>query len=173
INPDSASFLRVYYAGHVYRQCRHYDQAIEMYEQAPSTRSWKQEYQAQAYLEKGDYTNAIRLGKLAALAQGGDPIIVNAKYDALEYAFKEGGARRYWERELEFELSRNDERHLMRMAVTYARLNRSDEALSYLTRAIKETPGEFGLKINTNPSFDSLRTDRRFAAFLNELWRKK
>ena len=126
-NPDSASNVRVLLSGFVYAWCRQYDSAIEIYNQFPEGGAWMHEQHAQACLAKGNYTNAMRLGKLAALERGADSTQVNAEFDGLEKAFKQGGPRNYWELKLEFEKAKNGENHLMHLASIYARLNQPDK----------------------------------------------
>jgi tetratricopeptide (TPR) repeat protein len=172
-DPDSASNLRPVFYGFVYDWSRQYDRAIKIYNQFPNGGAWVREQCADSYLAKGDYANAIRQGKQAALERGDNRNQVNAKYDALEKAFKEGGQRKYWELRLEFETSQSGEEHFMRMAAIHARLNQLDEAFEFLSRARQETPLYFAIGINTNPSFDSLREEKRFQKMIDELRRKK
>ena len=173
-NPDATSKLRMSYSGFVYAWSRDYPHAIEIYDQyADNADYWQYDQHAQACLGMGDYTNAMRFGKLAALGSGEDPEKVNHEFDALERGFSEGGERRYWELRLEFESKKSGEYQPMRMATIYARLNQTDNAFKFLRKAMKETPMTFHLGLYTNPSFDRLRKDRRFQEITDELWRKK
>jgi len=172
-NPDDTSNLRMFYSAFVYGWARQYDRAIGMLDQLPLG-GRAVERQVENYLAKGDYTNAIRLERKAALARGENTNAVKTEFDALQKAFADGGEGSYWQRRLEFERPKTGkEQHLIQMALILARLNRSTEAFGYLQQAMKETPKDFVIMINTNPSFDSLRKDQRFLALTNELWRKK
>jgi hypothetical protein len=115
----------------------------------------------------------MRFAELAALARGEDKDRVKTEFDALKKAFAEGGKRAYWEAALEFEASKKDLNHLMRLAAIHARLNQPTEAFKYLRQARQETPRDFEIGIQTNPSYDSLRTDKRFQELIDELWRRK
>src|SRR5207249_1511170 len=128
-----ASNLREHFYGFAYAWCRQYDRALEIYNQFPIKRNFfYNEQHAQAYLAIGDYTNAMRLGKEAALARGESPDQVNKEFDALSKAFKQEGPRKYWELNLEFETPKQDEGHLMRMAAILTRLGQPDQAFHYL-----------------------------------------
>jgi tetratricopeptide (TPR) repeat protein len=172
-NPDDASKMRAAYAGFVYAWSRQYGRAVETYKQNPNVSFWAAEQYAQVFVATGDYVTAMRLEKQAALDRGGNPKNVNAEFDALEKAYREQGIEQYWKQSLLFEAPRNGERHPMRMAAIHARLKQPDEAFKWLDRASNDSPVRFAFEIQTNPSFDSLRTDPRFKVLLNELWRKK
>jgi hypothetical protein len=131
------------------------------------------EQHALAFLAKGDYPNAMRLEREAAVARSGEPNEVNKDFDALAQAFKDGGEHEYWKRKLELETPKTGKEHWMRMAAIHARLNHADEAFKYLRQARQETPIDFSVGLNTNPNLESLRQDQRFRDLLAELWRKK
>ena len=175
--PESLSILRLRLTGFVYEWCRQFDKAINTYdkviEAVPGDKAWELELQARAYLGKGDYTNAIHFGRLAALEGGEGPASVKASFESLQSALNQGGPTSFWGVQLELEKLRSDRDHLMRMAAIFARLKRLDEALDFLGRARKETPTPFAAWIITNPSFDSLRNDPRFQGIIYELWHKK
>src|SRR5262249_38525102 len=132
VDSMSTSVTRLRHAAHVYRWTRQYDRAIKKYEEgineAPSSRVNMEVFLGQVYLGKKDYLKAIQLQRHAALLANGNPDQVNRQYDALEEAFKQGGSEGYWRKQLELELPRNDQEHLMRLAAIYARVNDPDNA---------------------------------------------
>jgi lipoprotein NlpI len=169
--PTSPSSLRGLYWALVYLWCGKYDRALDAFNQ-PNSRHWADQ-EAQAYLAKADYTNAIRLERQDALESGGDTNEVKREFDALEQAFNEGGKEEYWKQKLKFETPKTGENHWMRMAAAHARLGQREEAFADLRRAKKETPVNFALGIKTNPNLESLRRDQRFRDLIAELWGKK
>jgi hypothetical protein len=82
----------------------------------------------------------MRLGRQSALERGGDAKQVNAEFDALEKAFKEGGWELYWHQKLKIETPKSYQEHWMEMAAIHARLNQRKEAFGYLRRAMREHP---------------------------------
>jgi tetratricopeptide (TPR) repeat protein len=173
-NADASSNARLLLSGFVYAWSRQYDRALEIFDRFPTNGGWwMHEQQVQVYLAKGDYPNAIRLAKVAAREREEDPAQVNAEFDRLQEAFRQGGPEKYWERKLEFEQAKKGEDSLMRTAAACAQLGRMDKAFEYLGRAMNETPPNFTIAIYTNPAFDELRQDKRFVPFVKELWRPK
>jgi tetratricopeptide (TPR) repeat protein len=173
-NPTSTSNLRTIYSGYVYAWSGEYDRAIEIFNQFPEAGFWMKEQQAQAYLAKGDYMNAIRLQRQAALATPwSNTNEVAVEFDALEAAFKSGSPEAYWKMRSKFEAPRTDPSHGMRMAEIFARLGHTQEAFTELRRAMREAPDEFSNGIYTNPSFESLRQQPEFQDLIAPLWRKK
>lgn len=171
--PTSASNLRTIYSGYAYAWSGQYDRAIEIFNQFPDAGFWMKEQHAQAYLAKGDYTNAMSLQRQAVVARGGNPNDVNAEFDALEAAFKIGGKEAYWKRRLELEAPRTDDKHCARMAEIHAQLNQRKEAFEYLHQAKHNSRSGFAIWIYTNPSIESLRSDPQFRELIAELWRRK
>ncbi len=173
VAPGSASVLRTIYSGFVYAWSGQYDRAIEIFDTFTNEDFFLKEQHAQAYLAKGDYANAIKLERAAALARGRDPKEVSHEFDGLEQAFKDGGKGEYWKRKLEFETPKTGDDHWMRLAAIHARLNDPDKAFEYLHRARQETPLDFSSGITRDPNLESLRQDHRFRALISELWRKR
>jgi len=169
-NPESASKLREKFYGFVYLGCRHYNEALEIFNRFPKGVA---DWQTQAYQALGDYSNAIRYGRQVALERGELPEQVNGEWAALQDAFNKRGPNTYWELSLKLELPKADSEHLVRLAAIYARLDRPDDAFKCLDLAREKTPMKFVEVLNTDPSFDSLHGDRRFQAYLEELWREK
>jgi serine/threonine protein kinase len=173
VAPGSTSALRTRYYGLVYAWSGQYDRALNIFDQFPNGSYWMDDQHAQWYLAIGDYTNAIRLERQAALERGGDTNEVKKEFDALEKAFKDGGKDEYWKQKLKFETPKTGENHWMRMAAAHARLGQRDEAFTDLGHEKKEMPLNFGLGINTNPNLESLREDPRFRDLIAELRHKK
>ena len=171
-NPDSASTLRELFYGFVLGWCRDYPGALEFYARFPDRGNFVDNQRAQAYLALGDYTNAIRYWKKAALSAGQDAEQVNREFAALNKAFEEGGPHKFWQANLEFELRKGDSEHWMRLAAIQAMLEQPEEAFLNLRRAMKESPKSFSIGFYTNPSFDNLRKEKKFAEIVAELWRE-
>jgi len=129
--------------------------------------------QSQFYLAKGDYPNSMRLGRQSALERGLEAEKVNAEFDALETAFKQGGPQGYWQERLAIENSKTGGHDWINLAAIHAHLNQPDKAIEYLRQAKQRTPAYFAIEINTNASFDNLRTNLQFLALMAELWRER
>jgi tetratricopeptide (TPR) repeat protein len=177
MDSGSASVARLRHAGHVYLWTRQYDRAIRKYSEVmsitPSSKAWMHECLAEAYLAKGDYREAIRHGRNARPLSQETLEQMKTRHNALEKAFNEGQERGYWEQQLEFENLRSDANHLMRLAAIYARIGKRTEAFNLLHDAYRNTPTEFAYSINTDSSFDSLRSERKWNELMDKLWRKK
>jgi len=177
-DPESASGVRQRHAGHVYTWSRQYDKGIEKYNEviknvSDSSHARIEGFLVEAYLGKGDYPKAIEHGRNAQPLPEETSDGMKARYGALKKALDDGGPQGYWEQARQFEETRSDDSHSMRLAAIYARLDRKEDALELLDEAYARTPTEFALGINTNPSFDCLRSEPEWAELMNKLWRKK
>jgi len=117
------------------------------------------------YEAKGDYAAALRHHeqRLVLEGHGGEMI------GRLRAGFARGGTRGYWE--VERALAReqgHDETYPLWAAAPEAQLGHRDEALRLIARAIevRQTDVVF---VGSEPLFDSLRGDPRFAAILKSV----
>ena len=170
--PTSASKLRTLYSALVNTWTGEYDRGIEFFNRLDGG-AWMWEQQSLAYYGKGDYTNAIRLERKAALARGGDSNVVDKVFANLERALHENGGKQFWRLMLGFESSRTDEEHWMRMAAIHARLEEPEKAFEYLRQAREKTPVNFVLGLLTNANLKNLRVEQTFRELVAELWAKK
>src|SRR5262249_43292700 len=151
-----------------------YDRSIAIYNELSWLDAAKRKSElAYNYLGKGDYTNSMRLGRQVALEPGENAKQITAELDALEKAYRDGGPSQYWRQKLEIETHRSGGDHLMTMAAIHARLNQPPDAFRYLRRAMQESPAFVSQLIYTDPSFDTLRSDREFKDLEKELWKER
>jgi len=151
-------------------KARRYDQAIEQlrktqemdpnFANAHLVLGW-------TYLRKGMGEQAIaELQKMITLS--GDSLLAAA---ALVQAYAKLGKRREAQKRLDqvIELSKNrPAKSSYFIAASYAELGEKDQALAWLQKAYDER-NDFLLGIRSDPSFNSLRSDPRFAALLKKV----
>lgn len=173
---ESRSVRRLRHAGNVFLWSRQYDRAIRKFEpliavSSPTIRGRLQRVNlANAYRGKGDYLKSIEQEREGALLQGENPDQVNARCDALKNAFQQRGPKGYWQARLEFENASSGAKSFMALAVAHAELGNVDAAFDSLERAFREIPTEFAFFIHITPSFDRLRSDKRWTELTNKLW---
>ncbi|MFL6229498.1 MAG: protein kinase domain-containing protein [Pyrinomonadaceae bacterium] len=118
------------------------------------------------YILKGMYEEAIEERRKAAILFGEPPERVEQRTRASLEAYKAGGARGYWQKQLELIKKRAQEDNHPpdpeSMALIYTQLGDKDHAFEWLEKMRDQhKPGALYLKTDT--AFDSLRSDPRFA----------
>jgi TolB-like protein/DNA-binding winged helix-turn-helix (wHTH) protein/Tfp pilus assembly protein PilF len=158
---DPVSVLVNSQAWHVYFCARQYDKALRIIlgavEVDPTFEPahWRL---AISWEQKGEYQKAIAAG-----AEGGSE---------LSAALASGGARGYWQRELEILLRgrKPDERGgFSSIARCYMHLGEREEALKTLEKGYKMRDPHLILWLPAHEEFDPLRSDRRFQEMLHGL----
>jgi serine/threonine protein kinase len=167
---DSRSIMYLQNAGWIFSAAHQYDRAIEKFDEViklePSSRTRVARLLAPAWREKGLYLKAIQIEEEAALLEGGDGVQVRAKSDSLRSAYLNGGAKAYWNQQLNLLKGADDP---VLLAGLYARVDDKDKAFHYLNVACAEKPAQLAFRINREPNFDSLREDFRFTGVLRKL----
>ena len=126
-------------------------------------------YLANAYLEKGMFKEAI--GELqTATALVGNTSLADQRAKALTEAFASGGAKGFWNRQLEF-LKEDDEKKSVSpysIASVYARLGDKEQTLNWLEKAYQQHDA-YVVYLKIDPQFDSLRSDPRVADLMRRI----
>ena len=172
-NPDSTSNTREHFYVLVYGWCGEYEKALEMYERLGVGGYWGFKQRSLAHLAAGDFPNFMRRSKEALLARTTDTNQINEEFEILERAFHDRGSQGFWELNLQFESTRRDYDHLMRLAAIHAQLNQPEESFRYIRKAMTESPSSVATGFLNNPCFDVLKGHKDFKAITNELWRPK
>jgi Tfp pilus assembly protein PilF len=155
---------------------RQYDQAIkelqkvqELDPNSPAPRIYLQP----AYEGKGDFSNAIQVGREEALAFGQNPQEVSKRAEVLRRAYAGAGPRGYWQTQLDFLKAdwKKSPGDPYSFAPLYAHLGDRDETFHWLEKAYQQHSQEMTLSLLTEPAFDSFRSDPRFQDLLRRIGR--
>jgi len=153
--------------GQIYYSARRYDQAIE---QGRKTLEIDPNFVVahanliDVYEQMGMYAEAIAERK--TLGQRGQP-----EAALLEAAYQATGARGYWQKRLELSLDglkRGEYIKPTTIPRIYARLGDKERAFEWLEKAYAERDGEL-VELRTEPGYDPLRSDPRFADLLRRV----
>jgi serine/threonine protein kinase/Tfp pilus assembly protein PilF len=147
---------------------RTYDEAIRLYQkdlELYPNEVLGREQMGDAYYYKGMYAEAVEAYLKAASMGGFAPEVLAA----LKEAFAKGGIRGYTEKVIEIRKSRPQaDFDPTSIARGYARLGDKDQAFAWLEKAYADrSVGLLALK--ENPSYDSLRSDPRYADLLRRV----
>jgi TolB-like protein len=172
---DPVSVLTNSMAWHVYFCARQYDEALRIIlgvmEVDPAFGpayfrlhiSWEQ---------KGEYQKAIDTSVRGRIVEGESPEKANRDVAELRAALASGGARGYWQRQLEILLRdrKSDARggH-SQIARCYMRLGKREEALQMLEKGYQMRDSRLILWVPAYEEFDPLRSDPRFQKILHGL----
>jgi serine/threonine protein kinase/Tfp pilus assembly protein PilF len=162
ISINSFFVLTFYYA-------RQYDQALEaakeMIQIEPAFGTGAEELQGNVLAAKGVYKDAVTHWSKALVLSG------QAEDAArLEQAYAGGGYRGYLDGKIQ-ELKASSQKEYvdpLGFAELYTRLGDKDSAFDWLERAYKEHSSWLNF-VNTDPVYDSLRSDPRFADLLRRI----
>lgn len=154
---------------HVYFLTRRYDEAIEKAQRAIELNPDSgdvYDWIIRAYEMKGDEQQAFaaRLKQVEVIRAGPDEIA------GMKAAFAAGGLKGYWRRELDRRLEREKSGYILQggVAMLYARLGEREQALARLQRAVEDR-NLHAVALNTEPLWDSYRTDPRFVALVRRV----
>jgi tetratricopeptide (TPR) repeat protein len=172
--PSKATSYRL--RGHTYYVERNFTDAIHWYRQAIEMD--RHELPAhlrmgQAFRAMGDYTNALgHLETAALLRNPGNESETRRSYDKLRQAFKDGGARGYWQEEWKRTETRPDE-DFYRKAVVQIHLGDTNAALDWLEKSFvtHERSGFESAMIYLllDESWDGLHDHPRFKVLLDRI----
>jgi TolB-like protein/DNA-binding winged helix-turn-helix (wHTH) protein/Flp pilus assembly protein TadD len=121
---------------------------------------------AAAYLFQGRYPEAIASFQKAADLSDDDPMALSG----LASAYARSGNRSQALRAVE-EMKQKSSRHYvapLTIALAYGDLGNKDEAFAWLNKAYDDR-SEYLLWLNTDPSFDSVRSDTRFQELVRKV----
>jgi serine/threonine protein kinase len=121
---------------------------------------------AGCYEMTGRYDEAVDEYLKAIVLWGGTPEIIAT----LRQAYKQSGMRGYYQKRLEIALEQSKKTYFPPyfIAEFYANLDEKDKAFEWLERAFDERAG-FLIHIKSEPTFDNLRDDPRFADLLKRI----
>jgi len=154
--------------GWAYYFSRQYDQALEQFQKTlemDSSFGVTYMFLGMAYIQQERFAEAISELRQAVELSGGS-LIMKA---TLGHALGRSGERKAAEKMIE-ELTKSSGGHISgyNVALIYAGLGETEEALSWLTRAVKQHD-MFLTWINQEPMFDSLRSEPRFAELVKRI----
>jgi eukaryotic-like serine/threonine-protein kinase len=156
--------------GYIYLQARQYDQSIEELRNALEMEpnfALAHNDRGDAYLQKGKYEEAIAEINKALALSGGEPIYLSE----LGYAYAAAGQRDEAVKRLDQlkELSKGRYVGPSHMAVVHIGLGEKDQALEWLEKAYEDRSVTNFHALKTDPKFDTLRSDPRFADLLRRI----
>jgi TolB-like protein/DNA-binding winged helix-turn-helix (wHTH) protein/Tfp pilus assembly protein PilF len=149
-----------------YRQFRH---TIAMDPSFPLAH----EYFSRLLFTMGRYEEGIKEHEKTDVLSGSSPEEAAAEATVMERAFKNGGEKGFWQKNLELELE-YDKRPGAHpspsyLASAYAQAGQTDQAFGYLEKAYEEREGENLTLMNYEPDYKNLRSDPRFSAMLRKI----
>jgi serine/threonine protein kinase/tetratricopeptide (TPR) repeat protein len=119
----------------------------------------------------GKYEQAMEEMKKGELVAGASPEEASAQMAQFQTAFQTGGAKGYWQKNLELTLSEYQQSGAhyfpaLSVGSAYAEVGDKDKAMEWLERSYAERDGNLTL-INCYPEFKGLHGDPRFARLLH------
>jgi tetratricopeptide (TPR) repeat protein len=155
---------------------RDYTNAIAMYRQAIG---WQSHHTAahwwigRCYAALGDYLQAVSWFEQVAILNGADEAEAKARWESRRRAFREGGARGYWQEEWKRIENRVD-REFYRKAVAQIHLGDTNAALTWLTKSYetRELAGGYEPVMESllfDEYWDGVRSDPRFKDLLEKV----
>ena len=151
----------------VYYYARRYDQAIEQFNKMRELFPTYTEINlGPSYERKGMYDQAIN-EYLDAEAHRGMP---GEELATLRHAYVTSGWQGYWRKRVELALAQANRKPVQAffLAWFYTRLGEKDLAIEWLQKAYEERNMSL-IELYTDPSWDSLRPDPRFADLLRRI----
>ena len=149
-----------------YRQFRH---TIAMDPSFPLAH----EYFSGFLLTMGRYEEAIREQEKSEVLSGSSTEEAAARANVMERAFKNGGEKAFWQKNLELELEASKQPGTYpspsNLAAAYAGAGQTDKAFESLDKAYEEREGENVTLLKFDPNYKNLRSDPRFSALLRKI----
>ncbi len=120
----------------------------------------------------GRYEEGIKEHERGEVLGGSSPEDAAAKATVLRQAFKRGGEKAMWQKDLELIFGtskRPRDQSPGNVASLYALAGDKDSAFKWLDKAYVERDGEDITLLKVDPAFKNLRSDPRFAALLRRM----
>jgi len=120
---------------------------------------------ATAYERKGDFSKAIDLQEETTVIYGGTKESAAQRFEPLRRAYQSLGSKGYWRMDLEQQRSewKRKPGEPYRLAALYARTGDKQNAFVWLEKAYQARSTELTYWLRTDPAFDSLRSDSKYA----------
>jgi tetratricopeptide (TPR) repeat protein len=124
-----------------------------------------------AYKWKGDFSKAIDLQEETAVLYGENKEATAQRFSRIRRAYGSFGPKGYWRIDLEQHRSqwKKNPGDPYALAVLYARVGKKDDAFVWLEKAYKARSQEVIYSLRTDPAFDALRSDPRYADLLHRI----
>ncbi|MCA1816102.1 MAG: tetratricopeptide repeat protein, partial [Acidobacteria bacterium] len=153
----------------MYTEARRYDEAVAQFRHTleidPNFAQAHDQF-GTAYEDQGKYEEATGEYRKAALLFGEPPDIVEKRAASAVTAYRTGGARAYWQSELEWSRkeaqAHGSEPTPAFLAGAYSQLGDKDRAFAELEKAYQRR-SRFLIFLKVEPLLDPLRSDPRFA----------
>ncbi len=149
-----------------YRQFRH---TIAMDPSFPLAH----EYFSWLLLTMGRYEEAIREQEKSEVLSGSSTEEAAARANVMERAFKNGGEKGFWQKNLELALEASKQPGAYPspsgLAAAYAGAGQTDKAFEWLEKAYQAREGEDLTLLKYAPGYENLRSDPRFSALLRKM----
>jgi TolB-like protein/DNA-binding winged helix-turn-helix (wHTH) protein/Tfp pilus assembly protein PilF len=131
------------------------------------------DYFSRLLFTMGRYEEGIKEHEKTDVLSGSSPEEAAAEATVMERAFKNGGEKGFWRKNLELELE-YDKRTGAHpspsyLASAYAQAGQADQAFGYLEKAFEEREGENLTLMKYEPDYKNLRGDPRFSAMLRKI----
>ena len=121
----------------------------------------------------GRYEESIKEKEKGDVLSGASPEHAAAEAIVMEKAFKSGGEKRFWQKDLELELKAGQQPGAsaspFMLAADYAMAGQTDKAFEYLEKSYEEREGQDLTLLKFDPSYKNLRSDPRFSAMLRKI----
>jgi TolB-like protein/DNA-binding winged helix-turn-helix (wHTH) protein/Tfp pilus assembly protein PilF len=121
----------------------------------------------------GRYEESIKEKEKGDVLSGASPEQAAAEAIVMEKAFKSGGEKRFWQKDLELELKAGEQPGAsaspFMLAADYAMAGQTDKAFEYLEKSYEEREGQDLTLLKFDPSYKNLRSDLRFSAMLRKI----
>lgn len=181
---DPLSLAKTALAWRTYYSARDYDKAIQALQNAADMDpNFVSAYRRMIpiYEQKGELDKAIQVREQAAAFDKQNTKELKRHCSLLRKAYTAGGARGYWDQELEFVKTKtnntargnvccdDDPGDPIAFAAIYTRLGNKDEALRWLQKAFSDHIPYLIWVLPASPDFDALRSDPRYAELLRHL----
>jgi TolB-like protein/DNA-binding winged helix-turn-helix (wHTH) protein/Flp pilus assembly protein TadD len=161
--------MSYYFAGDYEKAYQQYQHTIAMDPTFPLAH----EYFSALLITMGRYEQAIQEKEQSELLGGMSPKEAAAEAEAALNAFRNGGAKGYWQGILEMTLARQNHGKesvvASDMVVLYALVGDKDKAFSWLDKAYDAREGAAITLLKCDPYFKNLRGDPRFLAMLRRM----
>jgi TolB-like protein/DNA-binding winged helix-turn-helix (wHTH) protein len=124
-----------------------------------------------AYEGKGDFSKAMDLQEETAVLYGENKEAAAQRFALLRRAYERLGPKEYWRMNLEQQLSqwRKNPGDPYGLSMLYARVGNTDHAFAWLEKAYQARSQEMTYWLRTDPAFDGLRSDAKYADLVHRI----